>query len=74
MYRPGMNNKTFIGRFALWSIGIACLLFSLETLFTLGFGQSFVGLLPDYIAVALLIWAGLQVRKNNAALGLLSGA
>ena len=62
-----MNNKTFIGRFALWSIGIACLHFSLETLFTLRFGQSFVGLLPDYIAVALLIWAGLQVRKNNAA-------
>ena len=74
MYRPRMNNKTFIGRFALWSIGIACLHFSLETLFTLRFGQSFVGLLPDYIAVALLIWAGLQVRKNNAAIGLLCGA
>jgi hypothetical protein len=43
MYRPGMNNKTFIGRFALWSIGIASLHFSLETLFTLRFGQSFVG-------------------------------
>ena len=69
-----MNNKTFIGRFALWSIGIACLHFSLETLFTLRFGQSFVGLLPDYIAVALLIWAGRQVRKNNAAFGLLCGA
>ena len=69
-----MNNKIFIGRFALWSIGIACLHFSLETLFTLRFGQSFVGLLPDYIAVALLIWAGLQVRKNNAAFGLLCGA
>ena len=38
MYRPPMNEKTFIGRFALWSIGIACLHFSLETLFTLRFG------------------------------------
>ena len=74
LYGPCMNNKTFIDRFALWSIGIASLHFSLETLFTLRFGQSFVGLLPDYIAVALLIWAGLQVRKNNAALGLLCGA
>ena len=74
LYGPCMNNKTFIGRFALWSIGIACLHFSVETLFTLRFGQSFIGLLPDYIAVALLIWAGLQVRKNNAALGLLCGA
>ena len=27
--------------------------------------------LPEYIAVALLIWAGLRVRKNTAALGLL---
>ena len=74
MYRPFMNNKNFIGRFALWSIGIACLHFALETLYTLRFGQPFVGLLPDYIADALLIWGGLQVRKNNAALGLLCGA
>ena len=68
-----MNNKTFIGRFALWSIGIACLHFHLRPCLRC-FGQSFVGLLPDYIAVALLIWAGLQVRKNNAAVGLLCGA
>ena len=74
MYRPFMNNEKFIGCFALWSIGIACLHFALETLFTLRFGQAFVGLLPDYIAVALLIWGGLQVRKNIGALGLLCGA
>ena len=74
LYGPCMNNKTFIDRFALWSIGMACLHFSLETLVTLRFDQSFVGLLPDYVAVALLIWAGLQVLKNNAALGLLCGA
>ena len=74
MYRQLMNNKKFIGRFATWSISIACLHFVLETLFTLRFGQAFVGLLPDYIAVALLIWGGLQVRRNNAALGLLCGA
>ena len=30
--------------------------------------------LPEYIAVALLIWAGLRVRKNTSALGLLCGA
>ena len=74
MYRQLMNNKKFIGRFAIWSISIACLHFVLETLFTLRFGQAFVGLVPDYIAVALLIWGGLQVRRNNAALGLLCGA
>ena len=74
MYRSFMNDEKFIGRFALWSIGIACLHFALETLFTLRFGQAFVGLLPDYIAVTLLIWGGLQVRKDNAALGLLCGA
>jgi hypothetical protein len=74
MYRPFMNNNKFIGRFVLWSIGIVCLHFALETLFTLRFDQAFVGLLPDYIAVALLIWGGLQVWKNNAALGLLCGA
>lgn len=74
MYRFFMNNKKFIGRFALWSIGIACLHFALETLFTLRLGQAFVGLLPDYLAVVLLIWGGLQVRKDNAALGLLCGA
>ena len=74
MYRPPMNNEKFIGRFALWSIGIACLHFALETLYSLRFGQSFTGLLPDYIAVALLIWGALQVRKNSDALGLLCGA
>ena len=30
--------------------------------------------LPEYIAVALLIWAGQRVRKNTAALGLLCSA
>ena len=74
MYRPPMNNEKFIGRFALWSIGIACLHFALETLYSVRFGQSFTGLLPDYIAVALIIWGALQVRKNSDALGLLCGA
>ena len=49
MYRPPMNNEKFIGRFALWSIGIACLHFALETLYSVRFGQSFTGLLPDYM-------------------------
>ena len=71
MYRPFMNNKNFIGRFALWSIGIACLHFALETLFTLRLVKRLSGYYLTTLQVALLIWGGLQVRKSNAAVGLL---
>lgn len=74
MYGRWMKNESFVGRFAIWSIVIAATHFMLETAYTLRFGQAFVGLLPDYIAVALLIWGGLQVRKNGDAMGLLCGA
>jgi hypothetical protein len=69
-----MNNKNFIRRFAAFSIAMGCVHFVLETLFTVQYGQSLTGLLPDYIAVALLLWAGVSVRKHVHYVGLLWGA
>ena len=69
-----MNNKNFIRRFAAFSIAMGCVHFVLETLFTVQYGQSLTGLLPDYIAVALLLWAGVSVRKHVHSVGLLCGA
>ena len=69
-----MNNKNFIRRFATFSIAMGCVHFVLETLFTVQYGQSLTGLLPDYIAVALLLWAGVSVRKHVHSVGLLCGA
>ena len=53
---------------------MGCVHFVLETLFTVQYGQSLTGLLPDYIAVALLLWAGVSVRKHVHSVGLLCGA
>ena len=69
-----MNNKNFIRCFAAFSIAMGCVHFVLETLFTVQYGQSLTGLLPDYIAVALLLWAGVSVRKHVHSVGLLCGA
>ena len=69
-----MNNKNFIRRFAAFSIAMGGVHFVLETLFTVQYGQSLTGLLPDYIAVALLLWAGVSVRKHVHSVGLLCGA
>ena len=69
-----MNNRNFIRRFAAFSIAMGCVHFVLETLFTVQYGQSLTGLLPDYIAVALLLWAGVSVREQVHTVGLLCGA
>ena len=61
-----MNNRNFIRRFAAFSIAMGCVHFVLKTLFTVQYGQSLTGLLPDYIAVALLLWAGVSVREQGA--------
>ena len=63
-----MNNKNFIRRFAAFSIAMGCVHFVLETLFTVQYGQSLTGLLPDYIAVALLLWAGVAFESTFTAL------
>ncbi|MDC0410998.1 hypothetical protein OAM23_01790 [Luminiphilus sp.] len=48
--------------------------FTLETLFTLRFGQTLAGYLPDLIAAALLITGGYQAMKDRKAVGILCGA
>ncbi len=65
-----INSKKFIRLFSTFTIIIALLHFVLETLFTYRFGQTWAGLLPDYIAVALMCISGLIVLKNIKAVGL----
>jgi hypothetical protein len=53
---------------------IAVVHLTLETLFTIKFGQTFTGYLPDLIAVALLLIGGYLTIKNPNAVGVLCGA
>ena len=53
---------------------IGLLHFVLENLYTYLFGQTWVGLLPNYIAVTLMCVTGLMVLKNIKVVGLLCGA
>jgi ABC-type long-subunit fatty acid transport system fused permease/ATPase subunit len=56
------------------SIVIAVVYFTLETLFTVKFGQSLTGYLPDLMAAALLLVGGTLTIKNPNAVGILCGA
>ena len=47
--------KAFLYKLSIFTIFIALVHFTLETLFTIKFGQTIAGYLPDLIAVALLI-------------------
>ena len=69
-----INNPVFIRRFVIFTFCIATIHFLLESLYTLQFGQSFTGLLPDLIADALLVTGGALVLKNSKATGVLCGA
>jgi len=69
-----INNPVFIRRFVIFTFCIATIHFLLESLYTLQFGQSFTGLLPDLIADALLVTGGVLVLKNSKATGVLCGA
>jgi hypothetical protein len=53
---------------------IAVVHLTLETLFTIKFGQTFTGYLPDLIAVALLLIGGYLTIKTPNAVGVLCGA
>ena len=66
--------KAFLYKFSIFTIFIALIHFTLETLFTIKFGQTIAGYLPDLIAVALLITAGYLTIKDSSAIGILSGA
>lgn len=56
------------------TIVIAVVHLTLETAFTLKFGQTFTGYLPDLIAVTLLLVGGYLTIKNPNAVGILCGA
>ena len=66
--------KAFLYKFSIFTIFIALVHFTLETLFTIKFGQTIAGYLPDLIAVALLIIAGYLTIKDSNAIGILCGA
>jgi hypothetical protein len=66
--------KAFLYKFSIFTIFIALIHFTLETLFTIKFGQTIVGYLPDLIAVSLLITGGYLTNKDSSAIGILSGA
>jgi len=53
---------------------VSLLFISYHRVYTLQFGQSFTGLLPDLIADALLVTGGALVLKNSEATGVLCGA
>ena len=66
--------KSFLYKFSIFTIFIGFVHFILETSFTIQFGQTVTGYLPDLIAVALLITAGYLTIKNTNAIGILCGA
>jgi len=69
-----INSRRFINIFSISTIIIALIHFVLETIYTYKFGQTWAGLLPDYIAISLMCISGLIVLKNIKAVGLLCGA
>lgn len=66
--------ESFIRFFARLTIGLAVIHLALETFYTFRFGQSFVGYLPDYVSVALMIFGGRLALQNINATGVLCGA
>ncbi|MDG2047858.1 MAG: hypothetical protein P8J79_11650 [Halioglobus sp.] len=69
-----IDNDGFIKKFVIFTFCIAAIHFLLESLYTVQFGQLFLGLLPDLIADALLVTGGVLVLKNTKAIGILCGA
>lgn len=69
-----INNPVFIRRFVIFTFSVTAINFILESLYTIQFGQSFLGLLPDLIAAVLLVTGGVFVLKNSKATGVLCGA
>ena len=69
-----IRQPQFVVTFSKLTIFFACVHFILETLHAIVFGQSFLGLLPDYIAVGLMISGGFAAMRNYDARGILCGA
>ena len=69
-----IDNQVFIRGFVIFTFSVAASHFILEGLYTIQFGQSFLGLLPDLIADVLLVTGGVLVLKSSKAMGILCGA
>jgi len=69
-----IRQPQFVVTFSKLTIFFACVHFILETLHAIVFGQSLLGLLPDYIAVGLMISGGFAAMRNDDAIGILCGA
>ena len=69
-----ISSSDFIKKFVIFTFCMATVHFILESLYTIQFGQSFLGLLPDLIADALLFTGGVLVLRNSNAIGILCGA
>ena len=69
-----IDNQVFIRRFVIFTFSVTAIHFILENLYTIQFGQSFLGLLPDLIADVLLVTGGVLVLKSSKAIGILCGA
>ena len=65
---------SLLHQFSVLTIVLAVVHLTLETMFTVKFGQTFTGYLPDLIAVALLLVGGYLTIKNTDAVGILCGA
>ncbi|MEM8498113.1 MAG: hypothetical protein AAF542_08825 [Pseudomonadota bacterium] len=61
-------------KLAILSIVVALIHFSGETWWHLLYGQFLPMLIVDYIAVALLLFAGIRSLQSGGAIGLLCGA
>ena len=67
-------SKNFLTNFCRFTIMIAILHFTLETLYTFRFGQTVPGYLPDLVAVSLLVVGATLTLKDFNAIGILCGA
>lgn len=69
-----IRNDTFIKSFSGVTAAFAAIHFVLESWYTLQYGQAFLGLLPDYVADALLLWGSYLALKDSRTTGVLCGA
>ena len=69
-----ISSPDFIKKFVIFKFCMATVHFILESFYTIQFGQSFLGLLPDLIADALLFTGGVLVLRNSNAIDILCGA
>ena len=68
------SSTKFKRRFAIASLSLAFVHFSLEMMYTAAFGQSFFGLLPDVVADALLVFGSYLLLKDDRLTGVICGA